>query len=261
VNFLRVFSVGGLTSYRALFHWLNPWVFFPMLIVTPLFQLLFFAYLGRATQTADDTFYVVGNSLLAASLPCIWGMSWSIGGERRTRTLETLLASPASRIALFLGRSLPAIANGFAIAVFCFVVGSLLLDVHVDTGAALGLVVAALACSFSCAALGLAIGALGLRGRNVTVLNNLFLAVLLLVAGIEVPLARMPHWVQQCATFVPLMHGVRAARELADGRAFGTVEHLLAVEVAVGAAYLLVGAALLRLFEHDGRRTGSLGTF
>ena len=45
---LRVFFVGGVISYRALFNWLNPWIFLPTLVVAPIFQVLFFALLGRA---------------------------------------------------------------------------------------------------------------------------------------------------------------------------------------------------------------------
>ena len=63
---LRVFLRCGVTSYRALFGWLNPWIAVPMFVVAPLFQLLFFAYLGRATSVEDDAFFVVGNGLLAA---------------------------------------------------------------------------------------------------------------------------------------------------------------------------------------------------
>ena len=36
----RVFFIGGLMSYRALFGWLSPWVFIPSLLVAPVFQIL-----------------------------------------------------------------------------------------------------------------------------------------------------------------------------------------------------------------------------
>jgi len=54
VTNLRVFLFGGFLSYRALFGWTNPWVFFPILVVAPIFQLLFFAFLGRAAGLEDD---------------------------------------------------------------------------------------------------------------------------------------------------------------------------------------------------------------
>jgi ABC-2 type transport system permease protein len=261
VNWLRVFFVGGLTSYRALFHWLNPWIFVPMLIIAPTFQLLFFAYLGRASDVESDGYFVVGNALLAAALPGLWGMSHSISGERRSKTLGMLLSSPASRLALFLGRGLPTMANGLVVSAFCFAVGAILLEFDVSASAVPGLLLAIAACSFSCAALGLSVGALGLRGRNVTVIDNLLLATLLLFSGVNVPVERLPEWMQAVGPALPLTHGVEAAREIVGGAAVSQIGDLLLAEVAVGATYALVGAVLLRVFEIESRRTASLETF
>ena len=66
---LRIFFVGGLISYRALFNWLNPWIFLPTLVVAPIFQVLFFAFLGRSAGLESDRFYVIGNALQIAALP------------------------------------------------------------------------------------------------------------------------------------------------------------------------------------------------
>ena len=97
VSALRVALIGGLLSFRGLFNWLHPALFVPTLIVPPLFQVLFFAYLGRAAELESDTFYVVGNSIQLAALPGLFAMSQAIAGERRAQTLPHLLASPASR--------------------------------------------------------------------------------------------------------------------------------------------------------------------
>lgn len=32
---VRIFFIGGLTSYRALFGWMNPWIFIPSLLIPP----------------------------------------------------------------------------------------------------------------------------------------------------------------------------------------------------------------------------------
>jgi ABC-2 type transport system permease protein len=260
VSSLRVFFRGGVTSYRALFGWLNPWIFVPTLLITPLFQLLFFAYLGRATGVASDTYFVVGNALLAAALPGLWGMSHSVSGERRSKTLGTLLSSPANRIALFLGRTLPTIANGFAVSAFCLVSGTLLLDFHVGASTVPGLALIIVVCAFSCSALGLCIGAFGLRGRNVTVLSNIFLSVMLLVSGANVPLDRLPDWLQAIGSGLPLTHGIEAARDLVAGQTIAESGTPLLLELMIGVAYTGAGLLLLRLFEFESRRTASLET-
>ena len=66
---LRIFAIGGWLSYRALFGWLNPYLFVIILLVPSVTQILFFAYLGRAAGVEDDTFYVVGNAVVAAAVP------------------------------------------------------------------------------------------------------------------------------------------------------------------------------------------------
>jgi ABC-2 type transport system permease protein len=260
MNWLRVFFRGGLTSYRALFAWLTPWVAVPMMVITPMFQLLFFAYLGRTTNVANDTYFVIGNALLAAALPGLWGMSHSVSGERRSKTLGALLSSPASRLALFLGRALPTVANGFAVSVFCFVSGALLLDFHVSASVLPGLTLTIVLCAFSCSALGLCIGAFGLRGRNVTVLSNIFLSGMLLICGANVPLDRLPDWLQTIGSGLPLTHGVEAARELVAGEAFSATGRPLLLELTIGVAYTGAGILLLRVFEFESRRTASLET-
>jgi ABC-2 type transport system permease protein len=257
---LRVFFRGGITSYRALFGWLNPWVAFPMFVIAPLFQLLFYAYLGRTTDVASDTYFVVGNALLAAALPGLLGVGGTISGERYTKTLGMLLASPANRLALFLGRTLPAIANGFVVSAFCFVCGAVLLDVHVAASAVPPLALIILISAFSCAALGLCMGALGLRVRDVVPTGWIFVPVLLLVSGANVPRDRLPGWLHAIGSGLPLTHGIDAARDLVAGQTLAESGRPLLLELTIGLAYLVAGVLLLRLFEFESRRTASLET-
>ena len=37
MNTVRVVFVGGLTSYRALFNWISPWIFIPHTLGYPIF--------------------------------------------------------------------------------------------------------------------------------------------------------------------------------------------------------------------------------
>jgi len=257
VTSLRVFFRGGVTSYRALFGWLNPWIAIPMFVVAPLFQVLFFAYLGRTTGVESDTYFVVGNALLAASLPGLVGMGGSISGERVTKTLGMLLSSPANRVALFVGRTLPAIVNGLVVSALCFVTGALLLNVHVPPAALPRLALVIAVSAFSCAALGLCLGAVGLRVRNVVPTSWIFVPVLLLVSGANVPVDRLPDWLQTVGAGLPLRHGIAAARDLVAG---GTLGRAVLLELTVGLVYTAAGLLLLRVFELESRRTASLET-
>ena len=132
---LRVFFFGGLASYRALFGWLSPWVYIPSLVVAPLFQLLLFVYIGRSAKLASDEFYVIGNALQYASIPCLFAMTHTIAGERYQETLGPLLITPAKRLPLFLGRALPVIANGFFVSALALLLGGAIVGIHVPLSA------------------------------------------------------------------------------------------------------------------------------
>jgi ABC-2 type transport system permease protein len=258
VTALRVALIGGLLSFRGLFSWLHPALFVPTLIVPPLFQVLFFAYLGRAAELETDTFYVVGNSIQLAALPGLFAMSQAIAGERRAQTLVHLLASPASRLALFLGRSLPVMAIGVAVSVASFTFGALVLDVEMSWSSLPLLVLAMATAAFSCTALGVAHAAVALRVRELAVFSNIVFAVLLVFCGVNVPLDDLPGWMSAVAQGLPVTHAVEAGREIAAGATLAEVAGLLATELAIGAAFLVLGLALLRYYEHVARRRATL---
>jgi ABC-2 type transport system permease protein len=123
------------------------------------------------------------------------------------------------------------------------------------------LALALLASCFACTALGLCIGALGLRGRSVSVFADSIGAVMLIVSGANVPFNRLPHVVRTIASGVPLTHGIDAARQLANGASLGHVEGLLGAELAIAVAYFAAGVLLLRVFEQQARTSGSFDRF
>src|SRR3954454_17025921 len=100
------------------------------MLLGPIFQILFFAYLGRFSHAGDDTFFVVGKGIQVAAMAGVFGMALTIGGESSTQTLSPILAPPAARGALFRGRALPNVLNGLLVPLVGFVVGWLLLDFH-----------------------------------------------------------------------------------------------------------------------------------
>ena len=253
-----MFAVGGFLSYRALFGWLNPYLFVIILLVPSVTQILFFAYLGRAADVEDDTFYVVGNAMVAAAVPGLFGMADTITDERYTHTLSLLVVSPASRLALFLGRAAPVAVNGAVVAAFAFLVGTLILDVSVPASALGPLVVTVLVTAFACTGLGIVNAAMGLRWRESALLSNLLLYFLLLAAGVNVPLDLLPGWLSTIAQGIPVTHGVEAARGLVAGDSLLDVAPLLGAELLVGLVYATVGLFFVRLFELEARRGASL---
>jgi ABC-2 type transport system permease protein len=254
----RIFLVGGVTSFRALWYWLTPWIYIPTMLVAPIFQILLFAYIGRSAHLRSDEFYLIGNALQYASIPCLFAMGQMVSGERYQQTLGAILVSPAARIPLFLGRSLPVIVNGAFVAAFSLAVGSLILGVHLPASSLAPLALVVLVASFSCTGLGFVNAAGSLRIRENAVLSNLIFGFLLIFTGANVPLDSLPGWMSTAAQGMPFTHAIAAARKLAAGAGLGDVGNLVGAELLVGAIYGLAGYGLLRWFELQGRRHASL---
>jgi ABC-2 type transport system permease protein len=255
VTSLRIFFVGGLMSYRAMFNWLSPWILVPSLVVSPICQVLLFAYIGRSAGVGDDEFYVIGNALNFAAIPCLFAMGATIQGERDGHTLGVVLTSPARRLPLFLGRALPVVVNGWAVSLVGILGGVLLLDVHVPVAAWPGLLLVA---SVSCTGLGMFMGALALRVRESAVLGNVLFCLLLVFSGVNVATADLPTWMARVGAWLPLTHAIDAARRMANGAQLSEVGGLIARELGVAAIFLALGLVMLGYFEDESRRRATL---
>lgn len=260
-NSARIMVLGGLTSYRALFHWITPWILIPTFLVGPLTQIMLFVYLGRSAGVATDRYFVIGNALQYAAIPCLFAMANTIGDEREQKTLGIILSTPAPRIPLFLGRALPVILNGWLVALFALVAGGAMFGITVPFSAYLPIALVSLVASFACTGLGLVGGALALRVRETAVLANVIFGVLLIFCGVNVPLDTLPRWMAAVSPWLPMTHGIAAARHLAEGASFGSVGGDVVREVGVGVVYVVVGMMMLSYFEHESRRRATLEVF
>jgi ABC-2 type transport system permease protein len=255
---LRIFFVGGRMSYRALFYWLSPTIYLPSLVLAPIFQILLFTYIGRSAGLQSDKFYVVGNALQYAAVPCLFAMTQLIGGERYQNTLSAILVSPAGRIPLFFGRAIPVIANGAFVSAISLAAGAVILGVHIPLSALPGLALVIAVAAFSCTGLGLINAALSLRIRENAVLTNVIFGFLLIFTGANVPLSALPSWMSTISQGLPFTHAIKAARRLADGASLGSVAGLVGTELLIGLCFAAAGYALLRLMEVQSRRYASL---
>jgi ABC-2 type transport system permease protein len=258
---LRVFFVGGAISYRALFNWITPGLYVTTMLGSPLFQILFFTYLGRYAGSQDDAFFIVGNAIQVAAMSGIYGMTMGIANERQYGTLQPLLATPANRLAIFTGRALPFILNGLLVSAFGFAVSWLLLDFRPAEGSVPALALAVVVTTCSCVALGMLIGSIGLRARDVFFAANLVYFLMLLVCGVNIANDDLPDWLGAIGRCLPLTHGIEAARELAAGTELSEVASLLWTEAVIGLAFATAAYILFRVFEAEGRRRASLETY
>ena len=260
-SWLRVFLVGGVIAYRGLFNWVRPSIYIPTMFGGPLFQLIFFTKLGQYAHAQSRDFYIVGNSVQVCAMSSVYGMTMAVANERWFGTLGPLLATPANRAAVFLGRGVPVLANGLAVSAFTFAAGALLLGFRPGLASLPALALVVVVTTASCTAFGMLLGSIGLRAKDFFFASNLAYFLMLLFCGVNIPLDALPGWMSAVGRCLPLTHGIAAAREVAAGTPFAHVGGLVLTELGVAAAYALAAFGLFRLLERESRRRAVLDAF
>jgi ABC-2 type transport system permease protein len=260
-RWLRTFFVGGLIAYRGLFNWIRPAMYIPTMLGSPLFQLIFFTKLGQFAHAENRDFYIVGNSVQVCAMSSVYAMTMAVANERWFGTLGPLLASPANRAAVFLGRALPVLANGLLVSAFTFAAGVLLLGFRPGLGSVPALALIVVVTVTSCTCFGMLLGSIGLRAKDFFFAANLAYFLMLLFCGVNVPLDALPGWMSAIGRCLPLTHGIAAAREVASGRSLASVAGAVWTELGIGVAYAAAAYALFRVLERESRRTAVLDAY
>lgn len=260
-RWLRTFFVGGLIAYRGLFNWIRPSIYIPTMLGAPLFQLIFFTKLGEYAQAEDASFYIVGNAVQVCAMSSVYGMTMAVANERWFGTLGPLLASPANRAAVFLGRGVPVFANGLLVSAFGFAVGALLLGFRPGWSVVPALAAVVVVTALSCTAFGMLLGSIGLRAKDFFFAANLAYFLMLLFCGVNIPVESLAPWMEAVSRCLPLTHGIIAAREVAGGATLADVSGLVWTEALVGACYAAAAFGLFRLLERESRRSAVLDAY
>jgi ABC-2 type transport system permease protein len=260
-RWFRTFFVGGLIAYRGLFNWIRPAMYIPTMLGSPLFQLIFFTKLGQFAHAESADFYIVGNAVQVCAMSSVYGMTMAVANERWFGTLGPLLASPANRAAVFLGRGVPVLANGLLVSVFTFGAGALFLGFRPGVDAIPALAVILLVTVGSCTCFGMLLGSIGLRAKDFFFAANLAYFLMLLFCGVNIRLHQLPSWMSAVGRCLPLTHGIAAARQVAAGASLGDVAGLVWTEASIAIAYAIAAFGLFRILERESRRTAVLDVY
>jgi len=246
-------------SYIALFRWFTPPAYLASKVIAPLSYMLFFVVLGTfATGKESASFYIIGNSVQMAAMSGIYGVTMSIGGDRWDGTLPYLFATPANRLALFVGRAAIHVLDGILGVFLGLFWGITLLGLDVSKTDPLVLSVVILITTFSTSGFGLLLGALSLLTRNIMFVNNTVFFLLLIFSGANLNLSLLPEWMQTISWSLPLTRGIASARKIISGSAFIEIAPLMGTEFLIGVLYILLGFLLFRWFEFKAKRKGTL---
>jgi ABC-2 type transport system permease protein len=246
---LRLYFASAWYSYRALYAWQTLGPYLSGKVAFPIAQMLFFYFMGKLAGTADPLYIVLGHILLLPATNGVAGVSMTISGERDFRTLPYLVASPAPRAPLFLGRSLVHILDGLLSTIVAFILGSLVFHMDLSRSNLPLTALCILLLSVTSCGIGLVLGSLSLRSREAGNITSMIAIVLYMLSGVNFPVNVLPRAFQAISYALPLTRGIQAARLAMAGAGWGGVQSLFLGEIMVGSIYIAAGYLMFTWFE------------
>jgi ABC-2 type transport system permease protein len=247
-------------SFRAQFDWLNPSMWLTMKLVLSFSQMAFFVFVGLFSGGGADviSFIAIGNALQALSWNTVFSVIQITGHDKWDGTLPLVLATPASRLPLFVGRAMIHVLDGLVSVAISFFFAAFIFGVDLAQANALALAITVLLTAFTMAGFGLLIGGFSFHFRNPIVFANIFTFVLLIFCGVNFPVEALPALAQPISYAFPLTYGINAARQAIKGTSLLNISPILAQQLAVGIASIALGYLLFEAFERTARKTGKM---
>jgi ABC-2 type transport system permease protein len=256
LRILRYALLCAFADLRAVYTW-KTWTFAWLSRI--LCQVAFFALIGRLIGSREViTYLVVGNAVFVIAHVVLLTVS-STAWERMAGTLPLLVASPASILTVFAGRSLQWLLDGVACGTVSLFVLAPVFGAPLPLPAALLAVPVMVVVAGSVYCFALLLGGLVLRVMELRSLAaNLGSFFLMLFTGVQVPVTFWPRpWVY-LTDLLPLTHGLLAIRSLLAGARPRHVMGQVGWEALVGFGWFLVAALVFRRLAEGGRVDGSI---
>lgn len=237
-DFRREYTIGS---------WVGEWG------VRITFQVIFFGLIGKLLGSTEQLhFLLIGNAIMLASMTVMFVVQTTVW-ERWTGTLPLLIASPASPIIVFMGRSVEWIPDAVISSLLGLIVVGAVFGLPLPWPEIGLMVPLILLVTLSTYMMGAFLGSLVLRSMNSrNLVANLSHGIMMAVCGVNVPVTFFPEWVQRIAAVLPLTHGLKAARAVLGGGSSSYVWTNIRMEVMVGAGWLILALASFRLARRRG---------
>ena len=206
-------------------------------------------------------FLLVGMIAYMFVTEALGSLPGSIGGTITSGTLDTLLSTPASPVAIFTGMT----SYGY---VWAAIRTLLMLAVGAVLGARIGwsnlflgfVVISLIVLCY--AGMGLISAAMIVAFRTDGPLRTGILTISSLLGGLYYPTTVIPGWLQSISAYVPLTYGLRALRNvILDAEPFSAVAADLAILSGFIVLFAVVGGVAIRFAFRYARRVGTVAQY
>jgi len=256
---LRIFFSSAIFSFRAQFSWLNPPMWLTLKFVLGLSQMAFFVFVGQYIQGSSVIPYIaIGNALQTVAWNTVFSVINITGHDKWDGTLPLLLATPANRLPIFIGRAMLHVLDGMLSVAINFFFAIFLFGVNFGNADLLALTIAIFLTAFTTAGFGLLIGGFSFYFRDPMILANIFTFILLIFCGVNFPIEQLPQPLQPISYAFPLTYGIDAARKAIAGATLIDVAPVLGLQLIVGLVSIAIGYFFFMSFERVARKTGRI---
>lgn len=188
--------------------------------------LAFFLFQSGGGTAGQTLLYVaLGAGMMGVWSTTLFGCGGAIAWQRWEGTLELLVNAPSRYDYILVGQTLGAVVFGFYGIVATLAWGVLLFGMPIEATHPLILPLSLVAAIVSLGALGMLIATTFVLYRHANALGNLLEYPIWLLAGLLVPVATLPFWVQPISWLLAPTWGMEAIR----GAAIGTNAPILAI--------------------------------
>ncbi|HET7857318.1 MAG TPA: ABC transporter permease [Gaiellaceae bacterium] len=200
-------------------------------------------------------FVAIGAGMMGIWSAVLFGSGGAIQWQRWQGTLEYSIAVPPPFIWVILPLTISTATIGLYSLASTLLWGWLFFDVPLELAHPAWFVVALPVSVLALGLLGLVLASTFVLYRNANALSNLLEYPVWLVTGLLTGLALLPGWTRPVSWVLAPTWGVKALREAALG---GNPGFDIAMSVALGAVYLVIGHFCLRYFEKLAREKATL---
>ncbi|UCE95562.1 MAG: ABC transporter permease [Candidatus Bathyarchaeota archaeon] len=235
-----------------------------MKLIMSLSQISFFVFVAQFLSTVSSpevdliTYIAIGNAMSVLSWNTIFSVVNITSHDKWDGTLPLVLATPAHRLPLFIGRAMIHVFDGMLSVLIGFAYSAFLFGVDFGNTDVLALLIVVALTAFAMAGFGLLIGGLSFYYRDPLIFANIFTFALLIFCGVNFPIQELPHPLHMISYIFPLTYGVDAGRRIIAGAALIYVISLLSQMLIVGFISITLGYIFFRSFEHLARKTGRI---
>ena len=259
---LRVFWSAAIGSFSSFLAEYSPAVFFGTAVPRYILQSAFFVLLARFAGGPElMRFSLLGNAVQIAANMGLVNMVSVVESEKWIGTLPLLIAVPSNKLPALIGRGVANMVEGlvgigFALGAGVIIFGAVFNPLRLPI--ALPLILLIIITIFG---MGLLIGAITLPLRMGTLTSNAMAYVMMIICGVNFPVAALPGWLQVVARLLPMTNGLMATRAVIDGSSYGSVLPLIGYEIAVGLVYYVVGYLVFEARLRTARQKGTIEQF